>query len=254
MFSCIGKRSRVRRKYNTLWGDREFEREVAKFNQLEGATKKIYKDTRKQGEALAALSKAELRIYQDLATSPVSQDDLFREPLQECTACAERLDELRQELASRNQKTVTDPMKKFSGVFPSVNAAIKRRDQALQDYQKYQAKVLKLQEREKTPQNQAKLDANNQALAAAKLDYERQNAVMLEDLPQLIEGRIDYFEPSFEAMIRSGASYYSQASQVLSDLTNKNGWKKGDLSDEDCQQQLQQKLAEIKSLSIVEDD
>jgi len=27
------------------------------------------------------------------------------------------------------------------------------------DYQKYQAKVLKLQEREKTPQNQAKLDA-----------------------------------------------------------------------------------------------
>ena len=29
----------------------------------------------------------------------------------------------------------------------------------IKDYQKYQAKVLKLQEREKTPQNQAKLDA-----------------------------------------------------------------------------------------------
>lgn len=134
-----------------------------------------------------------------------------------------------------------------------MNAAIKRRDQALQDYQKYQAKVLKLQDREKTPQTQAKLDANNQALAAAKLDYERQNAVMLEDLPQLIDGRTDYFEPSFEAMIRSGASHYSQASQVLCDLTNKLGWKNEELSDEDRQQQLQQKLAEIKSLSIVED-
>lgn len=234
-------------------GDREFEREVARFNQLEGATKKIYKDTRKHGDALAALSKSELRIYQDLVASPVSQEEMFGEPIQDCTACAERLDELRQELAVRNQKTVTDPMKKFSGVFPSVNAAIKRRDQALQDYQKYQAKVLKLQEREKTPQNQVKLDANNQALAAAKLDYEKQNAVMLEDLPQLIDGRTDYFEPSFEAMIRSGASYYSQASQVLSDLTNKLGWKKEELSDEDRQQQLQQKLAEIKSLSIVED-
>ncbi|XP_068746734.1 bridging integrator 3-like [Montipora capricornis] len=144
-------------------------------------------------------------------------------------------------------------MKKFSGVFPSVNAAIKRRDQALQDYQKYQAKVLKLQEREKTPQNQAKLEATNQALAAAKLDYEKQNAAMLEELPQLIEGRIDYFEPSFEAMIRSGDAYYSRASEALSDLTNKLGWKKGELSDEDCQQQLQQKLAEIRSLSIVED-
>jgi len=28
--------------------------------------------------------------------------------------------------------------------------------------------------------------------------------VTSQDLPQLIEGRIDYFEPSFEAMIRSG--------------------------------------------------
>lgn len=50
----------------------------------------------------------------------------------------------------------------------------------------------------------------------------------------------------------SQASYYSQASEALSDLTNKLGWKK-ELSDEDCQQQLQQKLAEIKALSIVED-
>ena len=28
-----------------------------------------------------------------------------------------------------------------------------------------------------------------------------------QDLPQLIEGRIDYFEPSFEAVIRSGVSH-----------------------------------------------
>lgn len=49
------------------------------------------------------------------------------------------------------------------------------------------------------------------------------------------------------------ASYYSQASEALSDLTNKLYWKKTELSQEDCQQQLQQKIAEIKSLSIVED-
>jgi len=61
------------------------------------------------------------------------------------------------------------------------------------------------------------------------------------------------FDPVFDIISLLQASYYTQASQVLSDLTNKLGWKKGDLSDEDCQQQLQQKLAEIKSLSIVED-
>lgn len=50
----------------------------------------------------------------------------------------------------------------------------------------------------------------------------------------------------------SQASYYSKASEALSDLTNKLGWKK-ELSDEDSQQQLQQKLADLKALSIVED-
>ena len=52
-----------------------------------------------------------------------------------------------------------------------------------------------------------------------KMNLEKQNSCMctslilkncisylFQDLPQLIEGRIDYFEPSFEAMIRSGVS------------------------------------------------
>ena len=40
---------------------------------------------------------------------------------------------------------------------------------------------------------------------------------LLQDLPQLIEGRIDYFEPSFEAMIRSGVSFvFLRTWQVLS--------------------------------------
>ena len=39
-----------------------------------------------------------------------------------------------------------------------------------------------------------------------------------QELPQLIEGRIDYFEPSFEAMIRSGVS--QTAASVLSRSPN----------------------------------
>ena len=38
-----------------------------------------------------------------------------------------------------------------------------------------------------------------------------------QDLPQLIESRIGYFEPSFEAMIRSGVSFvFLRTWQVLS--------------------------------------
>lgn len=39
---------------------------------------------------------------------------------------------------------------RYSGVFPSLNMSVKRREQALQDYKRLQAKVEKYEEKEKT--------------------------------------------------------------------------------------------------------
>lgn len=39
---------------------------------------------------------------------------------------------------------------RYSSVFPSLNMAVKRREQALQDYKRLQAKVEKYEEKEKT--------------------------------------------------------------------------------------------------------
>lgn len=39
---------------------------------------------------------------------------------------------------------------RFGSVFPSLNMAVKRREQALQDYKRLQAKVEKYEEKEKT--------------------------------------------------------------------------------------------------------
>ena len=41
------------------------------------------------------------------------------------------------------------------------------------------------------------------ALESAKDDFNNQNQALKEDLPKLLEGKIDYFQPSFEALIRS---------------------------------------------------
>lgn len=46
---------------------------------------------------------------------------------------------------------------RFSSVFPSLNMAVKRREQALQDYRRLQAKVEKYEEKEKTGPVLAKL-------------------------------------------------------------------------------------------------
>jgi len=40
--------------------------------------------------------------------------------------------------------------RRYSGVFPSLNMAVKRREQALQDYKRLQSKAEKYEEKEKT--------------------------------------------------------------------------------------------------------
>lgn len=47
---------------------------------------------------------------------------------------------------------------RFSGVFPSVQTAVKKREQSLQDYNRTQAKYNKYQDKERTGQNIVKLD------------------------------------------------------------------------------------------------
>ena len=37
----------------------------------------------------------------------------------------------------------------------------------------------------------------------AQEDYVKQNSALMEDMPKLYEGRIDYFQPSFQALINS---------------------------------------------------
>ncbi|XP_031560487.1 bridging integrator 3-like [Actinia tenebrosa] len=237
-----------------LTTDNDFERQVARFNEMENATKKVYKGMKKYDEAVTALGKAEQKIYQDLAANLIAQTDPLKEQVDDHVTATAKLDELRQLLVSRNKNTVVEPLKRFNHAFPRVNEAIKSREQSLIEYAKQQAKAEKLTEKEKQPQNPTKIEQAKQDLAKAKADFERQNATMLEELPLLIEGRIAYFEPSFEALIRSEASYYNDAVQVLTELTNRYNKSREPLSVDQQEKQLEQKLADLKALSITEDE
>ena len=48
---------------------------------------------------------------------------------------------------------------RLSGVFPSVQGAVKKREQNLQEYNRCQARVDKYQDRDRTGQNVVKLDS-----------------------------------------------------------------------------------------------
>lgn len=234
--------------------EREFEREVKKLDELDESSRKIYKDGKRYIEANNALAKSEHKIVQDLQNSGLCQNEEdFRRNIEEWERSLESLDRHRNELNSNIQKTLVEPMKKFSGIFPTIQGAIKKREQSLQEYNRCQARNDKYQDRDRTGQNVVKLDATKKALESAKEEFNSQNETLKADLPRLFEGKIDYFQPSFEALVRSQVTYNSEAfkaySGVSSDLFNHSK-----LTEQERKARIQQTLADIKALSITADD
>uniref|UniRef100_A0A8V0ZCC8 Bridging integrator 3 n=1 Tax=Gallus gallus TaxID=9031 RepID=A0A8V0ZCC8_CHICK len=138
--------------------ERDFEREYGKLQQLEEQTKKLQKDMKKSTDADLAMSKAAVKISSDLLSNPLcEQDAAFLGVVTAFDTAMRRMDSFNQEKVNQIQKTVIEPLKKFGSVFPSLNMAVKRREQTLQEYRRLQAKVEKYEEKERSGPGLAKL-------------------------------------------------------------------------------------------------
>ncbi|KAL4232276.1 Bridging integrator 3 [Mactra antiquata] len=234
--------------------ERELEREVKKLEELDEVSRKLYKDGKRYVEANNGLSKAEHKIVQDLKSSGICETDRqFYLNVESWEKSLDELDKNRQEMNTNIQKTVVEPMKKYSSVFPSVQSAIKKREQSLQDYNKTQAKYNKYQDRDRTGQNIVKLDTNKKALDSAKEEFENQNLALRQDLPQFIDGRIDYFKPSFDALIRSQLTYSTEAFKTYAEVSS-DLFQHSKLSEQERKARINQTLNEMRALSITVDD
>nr|XP_046203356.1 bridging integrator 3-like isoform X2 [Oncorhynchus gorbuscha]XP_046203357.1 bridging integrator 3-like isoform X2 [Oncorhynchus gorbuscha]XP_046203358.1 bridging integrator 3-like isoform X2 [Oncorhynchus gorbuscha] len=123
--------------------------------------------------------------------------------------------------------------RRYSSVFPSLNMAVKRREQALQDYKRLQSKVEKYEEKEKTGPHHGQT-APGQGGA------------------EFYHSLIDYFQPSFEALIRAQVVYFTEMHNIFSELTDQID--QAGLSGEQRERENEAKLSELRALSLVADD
>uniref|UniRef100_A0A8C3UB62 Bridging integrator 3 n=1 Tax=Catharus ustulatus TaxID=91951 RepID=A0A8C3UB62_CATUS len=212
--------------------ERDFEREYGKLQQLEDQTKKLQKDMKKSTDADLAMSKSAVKISSDLLANPLcEQEPSFLEMVTAFDTAMKRMDSFNQEKVNQIQKTVIEPLKKFSSVFPSLNAAVKRREQTLQDYKRLQSKVEKYEEKERTGPVLAKLHQAREELRPVKEDFEAKNKQLLEEMPKFYSSRIDYFKPSFESLLRaqdpgvSSESSFAPLASPHSDSQGIWGWE-----------------------------
>ncbi|NWY18165.1 BIN3 protein, partial [Aphelocoma coerulescens] len=107
-----------------------------------------------------AMSKSAVKISSDLLSNPLcEQEPAFLEMVTAFDTAMKRMDSFNQEKVENGSGKWGSPgiVEWFSSVFPSLNVAVKRREQTLQDYKRLQSKVEKYEEKERTGPVLAKL-------------------------------------------------------------------------------------------------
>ena len=176
------------------------------------------------------------------------------------------------DLAQLSQKTVVDPLKKLNPEFGAIAGALKRRDTALNEALKAKAKWEKADKLEKTGTNVVRAEQAKKAWIAARDDYEAQNKLLLLELPQFYDKRVDYFQPCLQALVRSQVNFYGESNGLFThlvsitsekdeanDVTEGGQERTGKssklvpkvISDKTFHEDLDKQLSALRSLSIV---
>ena len=85
----------------------------------------------------------------------------------------------------------------------------------------------------------------------AKDDFDKANRLLLLELPQFYERRVDYFQPSLQALIRSQVDYYGESTRLFTHLVSASPDRDSMISDEEYNKDLERKMTQLRSLSIV---
>lgn len=229
--------------------DRDFETELRRYRTMETAANKLQKEAKGYLDSLRAMTASQMRIaetidafYGDAGT----KDGVSRSYKQAVTDLdAETI----KALDGPYRTTVLDPIQRFCSYFPDINSCITKREHKQMDYDRMRAQVRKLTD--KPDKDVTKLPRAEKDEQLAKAAYDQLNDTLTTELPQLIDLRVPYLDPSFEALVkiqlRFCAEAYSRMAQVQQylDANTRDQYAQGELD-----ARVEEVLQEIRDLSI----
>ena len=95
----------------------------------------------------------------------------------------------------------------------------------------------------------AKKEQTKRNYMMSKDEFEKTNKLLLLELPQFYERRVDYFQPSLQALVRAQMDYYGENTRLHTKLS-KNCLPE-EKNDSDDSNELEKIFSEIRALSIV---
>ncbi|KAJ3819668.1 hypothetical protein F5880DRAFT_1675801 [Lentinula raphanica] len=208
--------------------DREFADEEAKYRTFEKECQALQKDSKAYWDAMKAMTAAQTRIAETLEIFYGSADRTS-EGAMAGHAYKRSVDDLDggfgRELDLPYRTAISEPLGKMCAYFPTVNEHIAKRNKKLLDYDAARSRLRKLidkpsEDPTKLPklpyekhiiQHQAQQEHDD-----AKEVFDMLNDQLIAELPQLLDLRVPYFDPSFEAMIRMQSKFAEEGYEKLS--------------------------------------
>ncbi|KAF8973042.1 hypothetical protein BDZ97DRAFT_1752090 [Flammula alnicola] len=197
--------------------DREFADEEAKYRIFEKECQALQKDSKAYWDAMKAMTAAQSRIAETLETF-YGAADRTSEGAMAGHAYKRSVDDLdttfTRELDVPFRTTISEPLGKMCAYYPVINEHIAKRNKKLLDYDSARSKLRKLID--KPSEDPTKLPRAQQEHDECKEMFDMLNDQLIAELPQLLDLRVPYFDPSFEAMIRMQAKFAEEGYEKLS--------------------------------------
>ncbi|QRG37452.1 hypothetical protein FDK38_001827 [Candidozyma auris] len=230
--------------------DIEFDYEEKRFRAMEKASTKLHKDLRRYKETLTSLAAAQQNVSDVLAGFYGSEAKCVAKEYQQATKAIRN--ETLQELGEPFFQTVLNPIDRFNSYYVDMNEAIKKRAHKKLDYDSLRSKVRKLSENpEKDPAREIKLKDTRVQLSSAEEVYNRLNAQLKGDLPRLMDLRISYLNPSFEAFVKLQLRYFSENHRHLNEAKKKlDARTRADYKNGKMEKRLDEILSKVKELNV----
>ncbi|KIJ49595.1 hypothetical protein M422DRAFT_27959 [Sphaerobolus stellatus SS14] len=232
--------------------DREYADEEAKYRVFEKETQQLQKDSKAFIDALRAMTAAQGRLAETIDIF-YGAADRGSEGALAANAYKRAVDELEasmsREFEAPYRTTIQDPVGKMAAYFGIINETISKRNKKLLDYDAMRSKLKKATD--KGSEDPLRLPKVQQEHDEAKEIFEHLNEQLLGELPQLLDLRIPYFDPSFEAMIRMQIKFAEEGYEKLGGVQRyfaegvREDYAAGQLD-----AQVEAALQEMKELSI----
>ena len=197
--------------------DKEFDDQERRYNLLKKNCEQLVVESKGYLDSLRIVSSSQLRIAEVLENLNSDTDNNSAKEGKIYLQTVQSLDNnVVKKLDEPYIETVMNPCLKFERYFKEIDDAIKKRHHKKNDYEALKAKVRKLTD--KPSKDVSKLPASEKELQLSKEIFESINNQLKSELPQLIQLRIPYFDPSFQALVkiqyRFSVESYTELSQV----------------------------------------